>query len=82
MSSAATVLRLHPRQPRARRTIDLAPVFPWRLHRHNPTPSPAEPTPPMTRDQLGALPVAWGTQCRDCWGWLDDPRHLTPLSPR
>lgn len=19
------------------------------------------------------------TQCRDCFGWYDDPRHLTPI---
>ena len=56
----------------------LEPAFPWRLHAHNPRPAPLVP------DGLcepGNAPVAWSTQCRDCWGFIDDPRHLVPLAP-
>jgi hypothetical protein len=49
------------------------------FHAYRPAVAPLQPDPPLTKHQLGALPVAWPTQCRDCWGWLDDPRHLTPL---
>lgn len=52
------------------------PAFPWRLHPHNPRPAPLVPDPLCGP---GTAPVAIATQCRDCWGFIDDPRHLVPL---
>ena len=97
MSSAAQMLRASqakllaagphgggrpPRPRRELRTIDLEPLFPWKLHYFNPTPCPDAPIHSMTKDQMGATPVAHSTQCRTCWGWVDDPRHLTPTPNR
>lgn len=56
--------------------LPAAPVFAWRLHVHNPRPAPLDPDPTVDR---GRPPVPWPTQCRECWGWIDDPRHLTPF---
>lgn len=55
------------------------PAFPWRMHRFNPSVPPAEPITDRLKgdpDALsGAAPVMWFNQCRDCFGWVDDPRH-------
>jgi len=52
------------------------PWFPWRLHAYRPRRAPLVPDPGIDR---GRPPVAWPTQCRECWGFVDDPRHLTPI---
>lgn len=55
------------------------PAFPWIMHRFNPRPAPTEPITDQLRgdpyNMAGAMPVMWPTQCRECWGWVDDPRH-------
>lgn len=61
---------------------DPEPWFPWRPHAHNPRPA-ALPAPEWAPDR-GRPPVPWPTQCRDCWGFVDDPRHLAfsvPAAP-
>ena len=53
------------------------PVFPWIMHRFNPSVPPMRPILLM-RDpaaMASAAPVMWFNQCRTCWGWVDDPRH-------
>ena len=60
----------------ARPAPDDKPWFPWRPHAHNPRPTPLAPDPAIDR---GRPPVPWSTQCRECWGFVDDPRHLTSI---
>ncbi len=55
------------------------PVIPWFIHAFRPRIPPATPYRLLTRQELGAAPEPWPTQCRDCWGWVDDPRHLSPM---
>lgn len=62
-----------PRPHQQRQQSDPQPWFPWVAHTHNPRPAPPTPT---AGTSPAVAPVAWGTQCRDCWGFLDDPRHL------
>ena len=53
------------------------PWIPWRPHAHNPRPTPAAPDPNLDYWQTRSRPpVPWPTQCRDCWGFVDDLRHL------
>ena len=55
------------------------PAVPWVVHRFNPSVPPVEPITDQLRgdpyNATGAAPVMWFNQCRDCFGWVDDPRH-------
>ena len=81
MSQQAAMLRSQYRRLIA--TISAPePAFPWHLHDFNPSPPPVAPVTNRLKGDpallSGAAPVMWPHQCRDCWGWVDDPRHLTP----
>lgn len=52
--------------------------------RFEPLPPYRSPQPimPFTHDfnpQDPDITNSPATQCRDCFGWYDDPRHLTPI---
>lgn len=84
--TAALLRRPHRHDGRSRTpppTPDAQPWFPWHAHPHNPRPAPAAPDSTLTHWQLiGRPPEAWPTQCRDCWGFVDDPRHFAfPIGP-
>jgi hypothetical protein len=55
----------------------ISPLLRVLTHEFNPSTPPAEPD--WTITDPSQAPVMWPHQCRDCWGWVDDPRHLTPL---
>jgi hypothetical protein len=75
MPSTLTRPARHDGRSRPTRPADDAqPYIPWRLHAHNPRPAPLIPDPGVDR---GRPPAPWPTQCRDCWGFVDDPHHLS-----
>ncbi len=77
MSQQATMVRAqHANQLRARMPKSPEPAFPWIVHRFNPSVPPLEPAQIRGEEEARVLvPIMWFNQCRDCFGWVDDPRH-------